>query len=391
MRSLKKTFIAPIMKEPSTSIPLKTKRQCNIELLRIFSMFMIVFSHYIDHGIRNLHAHYNRFHPEIAADLFNYLSLHFCYLFTKTGVDCFVLISGYFLIEKKQIRGSIFRLWFQVIFYSIGIGLVLFCLNQFKDFSATYVWESLSPFPEGKYWFVSQYMALMLLAPFLAQLAAYLNQRQMLYLLCILLILFFYWPFGERFTNGMDLGWFVYLFLVGGYLRKYGVPEWVRKHTGTLIGACALLFLLIQVAPKISRYLSSRVVFTIPLVQNHDFTFFLSVLLFIYFANRPWEGKLAQCISRIAPYTFGVYLIHDFPLIRTLLWSDLLKTYNFSPYAIAGLFFSLLVFLSGIIIDSVRAKIFEVCRINLLARKIGNLIPQPFDTKHNPSCKNKQI
>lgn len=379
------------MKEPSCAAPSKSGRQCNIELLRIFSMFMIVFSHYIDHGIRNLHLHYNRFQPEVAADLFNYLSLHFCYIFTKTGVDCFVLISGYFLIEKKQIRGSIFRLWFQVIFYSLVIGLVLFFLGQFKDFSATYIWESLSPFPEGKYWFVSQYMGLMLLAPFLSQLAAHLNQRQMLYLLCILLILFFYWPFGKKFTNGMDLGWFVYLFLTGGYLRKYGVPEWVRKHAGGLIGACALLFLLIQVAPKISRYLSVKVVFTIPLVQNYDFTFFLSVLLFIYFANKPWEGKLAHRISQIAPYTFGVYLIHDFPLIRELLWPYLLKTYNFAPYVIAGLVFSLLVFLCCIVIDSIRARIFEVCRINLLAQKTGNLIPQPFDTDHNPSRKNNKI
>lgn len=379
------------MKEPSCNVTSKAKRQCNIELLRIFSMFMIVFSHYIDHGIRNPYMHYNRFHPEIANELFNYLSLHFCYLFTKTGVDCFVLISGYFLIEKKKIRGSIFRLWFQVIFYSLVIGLILFFLDQFKDFSATYVLESLSPFPEGKYWFVSKYMGLMLLAPFLAQLAAHLNQKQMLYLLCILLILFFYWPFGKKFTDGMTLGWFVYLFLVGGYIRKYGVPEWIRKHTGTLIGACALLFLLIQVAPKISRYLSVKVVFTIPLVQNHDFTFFLSVLLFIYFANKPWEGKLAHRISRIAPYTFGVYLIHDFPIIRKLLWPYLLKTYNFAPYVIAGLLFSLLVFLSCIVIDSIRARIFEVCRINLLAQKIGSLIPQPFDTDNNPSRKNNKI
>lgn len=380
-----------LLKEPSSGNPSKTKRQCNIELLRIFSMFMIVFSHYIDHGIRNLHAHYNRFHPEIAADLFNYLSLHFCYIFTKTGVDCFVLISGYFLIEKKQIRGSIFRLWFQVIFYSLVIGVVLFYLNQFKDFSTTYVWESLSPFPEGKYWFVSQYMALMLLAPFLAQLAAHLNQRQMLYLLGILLILLFYWPFGEKFTNGMDLSWFVYLFLTGGYLRKYGAPEWIRKHAGMLIGACALTFLFIQVLPKILRYLSVKVVFTIPLVQNNDFTFFLSVLLFIYFANKPREGKLAHLISRMAPYTFGVYLFHDFPLIRNLLWSEWLKTYNFAPYVIAGLLFSLLVFLSGIVIDYIRARIFKVCRINLLARKIGDLIPQPFHTDHNASPKNNQI
>lgn len=334
--------------------------------------------------------HYNRFHPEIATELLNYLSLHFCYLFTKTGVDCFVLISGYFLIEKKQIRGSIFRLWFQVIFYSLAIGLTLFFLHQFKDFSATYVWESLSPFPIDKYWFVSQYMGLMLLAPFLAQLASHLNQRQMLYLLILLLILFFYYPFGEKFTDGMTLGWFVFLFLVGGYLRKYGVPEWIRKHIVALIGGCAFTFLFIQVLPKILRYLSSKVVFTIPLVQNNDFTFFLSVLLFIYFANKHWEGKLAHRISQIAPYTFGVYLCHDFPIIRDLLWPNLLKSYNFSPYVISGLVFSLLVFLSGTVIDCIRAKIFEVCRINRLAQKIGKLIPQPFLTD-NPSCKNKQI
>lgn len=349
---------------------------------------MIVLSHYIYYGIW-VHAQYNKFHPEIPSDLFNYLSLQLCLIFARTGVDCFVLITGYFLIEKKQIRSSILRLWFQVVFYALGIDLILISLHE-ESFSIMTFLENLSPFSDDKYWFVSQYIGLVLVAPFLAQLAAHLNQRQMLFLLILLLILFFNHPFGQKFTNGMTLTWFIYLFLTGGYIRKYGVPEWIRKHIGALIWGCALSTLLLYTLTNTYRYFSSDLPFSIKSTANNDLPFILSVLLFIYFSQKQWNGPLAHRISRIAPYTFGVYLIHEHPYVRTLLWSKLMFIYNFSPYLAAGVLFSAIVFLCGAFMDCIRARIFEVCRINLLARKIGNKIPQPFDPD-NLSHKNKKI
>lgn len=385
-----KPYIYPsLMKKASYNTVSKAKRQYNIELLRIFSMFMIVLSHYVSYGIQP-HEQYNKFHPEILSDLLNYLSLQLCSIFTRTGVNCFVLITGYFLIEKTQIRNSIIRLWFQVVFYALGMGLILFLLGQNDCFSITYVLKNLTPFPTDKYWFVSQYIGLVLLAPFLAQLTAHLNQKQMFFLLCLLLILFFRYPFGDKFTTGMSLSWFIYLFLVGGYIRKYGVPEWIQKHIVGLIWGCALSFLLLHTLTNTLRYFSSAAPFSIKLAAYNDLPFILSVLLFIYFSKKQWNGRLAQYVSRLAPYTFGIYLCHEDPIVRSFLWNKLIFIYNFSPYVAAGIIFSLIVFLCGAFIDCIREKIFKVCRINRLAQKLGSKIPQPFHTDHL-FPKNKQI
>ncbi|WHS05698.1 acyltransferase family protein [Ligilactobacillus salivarius] len=73
---------------------MKKDRKSNIELLRIVSMFMIVFSHVTWEG-RFSYPKSNIPHNTI---------IQFPWLFGQIGVIVFTLISAYFLSKKKEVN-----------------------------------------------------------------------------------------------------------------------------------------------------------------------------------------------------------------------------------------------------------------------------------------------
>lgn len=353
-----------------------TQRLTHIEFFRVITMFMIVAGHLIFHGIR-LNPKFNTFSISSPWDMVDYTLLQLLSLFTSTGVNCFILISGYFLIEKNEMRKSLFKIWFQTAFYSLVLGAIFWHLGKFP-YSIKQFLDDISPLPTSKYWFVTQYIGLALIAPFLSRLAQNLNQRQMLFLLGILFILFFNIPFGKNFTTGMSLNWFVFLFFVGGYIRKYGMPDIIHRHITKWLLLSVLVFFLIHFTSNYLRYLSSGADFTIKSTANNDLTFFVSVFLFVFFVNKTWKNIWFIRISKLAPYTFGIYLCHEHPAMRTFLWSDTLPTYFFSPLIVTTLTYSLILFLLCAGIDFIREKFFLWSGINQAAQKLGQKIPLLF-------------
>ena len=73
-------------------------RNTSIELLRIISMIMIMFHHFAYHG--NFEWNFN----EVTLP---HLWYDFILMGGKVGVDIFVLISGYFLIENTETRSQL--------------------------------------------------------------------------------------------------------------------------------------------------------------------------------------------------------------------------------------------------------------------------------------------
>ncbi|WP_189244288.1 acyltransferase family protein [Streptococcus macedonicus] len=72
---------------------LTRKRNSNIELLRIISMLLIVSHHFSVHG---------SFESLDSITMFNKVWLQFIQLGGKIGVNIFVIISGYFLIQSSK-------------------------------------------------------------------------------------------------------------------------------------------------------------------------------------------------------------------------------------------------------------------------------------------------
>ena len=103
------------------------QRNSSIELLRIVCMFMIVIHHIATHG---------NYSFELQCVTATKLWHSFINMGGKIGVDTFIIISGYFLINSKpsiNIR-KIFKLEGQILFYSI----LCFCCYLYLFSSNTY-------------------------------------------------------------------------------------------------------------------------------------------------------------------------------------------------------------------------------------------------------------
>ena len=87
---------------------IKTERKSNIECLRVLSMIMIVFYHFFVHG-----------EFEITSLSANAVIMEILSLGGRIGYDCFIIISGYFMIKSEFKINKLLRFIFQVTFYSI--------------------------------------------------------------------------------------------------------------------------------------------------------------------------------------------------------------------------------------------------------------------------------
>ena len=334
-------------------------RQTNIELLRVVAMLLIVTGHYLYH-LKTTEPPLS-FSPASIPELTNFCLLQLLYVFTSTGVNLFVLITGYFLAERTdfRLRGMI-RVSITTIFYAVVIYL-LFCLFGKTVFSTSEFIRNLEPVPVHQYWFVAKYLGLLLVAPFLAMLVSQLDKHRYRLLLAILFLLLFEWPYGELFGGGMSLTWFCFLFLVGGYLHRYGLPlhrDWLA------VIIVALLIFALHTVTDVLTYLKSGAPFVLKYDANNSVTFFLALLVFVCFARRQFSGRLWRRVALIAPYTFGVYLFHEYSLMRIFLWEETAPLIlPRLPLFIHVLVISVLVFLCGIIIDYIRTLIFKLLPI----------------------------
>lgn len=89
-------------------------RNSNLEMLRIVSMFLIVAHHYAMHGfnIAELNYSFNRY-------IVGVLSLG-----GKLGVSCFILISGFFMVNFQITLHKLIKIIAEVWVYSAGITLL---------------------------------------------------------------------------------------------------------------------------------------------------------------------------------------------------------------------------------------------------------------------------
>jgi hypothetical protein len=208
-----------------------------------------------------------------------------------------------------------------------------------------------------------------LFAPFLA---AGIKQMERKQLLTVLGLLLFFESAVKSFVpivfatdnGGYDFGWFLCLFVLAGYIRRFGIP-WLEKKSHAMI-LYVLTSLASWVGTVICYFLANSFAFlgtykdTI-YTYNHILCLLGSVSLFYVFKNSTVkEGKASEFICRLAPYTFGVYLLHEHILVRYrwLEWvhaDRVAGTWFFVPHMIGCV---LLVYIVGTCADALRERIF---------------------------------
>ncbi len=308
-------------------ITVKNIRNSNLELYRIIVMFLIVMHHYV-----------------VNSDLMtmicdNPMSLKSVYLFItgmwgKTGINCFVLITGYFMCKSRITLRKFLKLILEVEFYEIVIFVIL-AITGVTDFTLTrFIWYSLPIRSISSGSFTDGYLFFFLFIPFLNALIDNLSKKIHLYL--IVLLLFFFSIVAKVpniQVNQNYVSWFCIIYVIGAYLRKYPLHEDNQRFWGGLLLITIFLSIIsvvgiVAVLTFLHRPCERGLVYYFVEDSNALFTVITSVCLFMFFKGL--KVKQSKFIN-IVGGTFGILLIHDNLLVRPWLWDEFLD--NGSWYA----------------------------------------------------------
>lgn len=329
----------------------------SIELLKIIAMIMIVTLHLVSQT-KMLSIYSN--------NIFSYSTVWIIHAFNFVAVNCYVLITGYFGVNSKFNFSKILRLWLQIFFYSILIYLILLLTGN-VEFKILKLLQAILLISFKNYWFATMYIGLYLLMPFLNIFIAKLSKNQYKNLLIICFILFSVWPTIIPWFDNLNFGgsysitWFINLYLIGGYLKKYFDFYKIKSkyYLYIYIAFSTLTFLSLAVIEKFSiSYFSNDILYS----YNSFSVLLASIALFCYFKTLKIKNvKFIKLISFFAPLTFGVYLIHENQNIRKILWSSITVYKNINPLLlIVYIYFcSIFIYVVLSLIDYIRKILFK--------------------------------
>ena len=288
------------------------------DVARIISIFAVVFGH---STIVSLYA-------SASSDPRTLLWASFYHSLTRWSIPVFVMISGYFLLERrddetykffylKRARKLLVPTIFWVLFYS---SLLLYSgkINSLHEF----VTNILSGKPYYHLWFLYMIIPLYIVTPFFREWTRNLSQAHLTQLILLMFFLAGCAVLTQpdfSTTNGMFIIWFLYFtpfFFTGFYLRHY--YKEINPSLLAVASICSSIIIFIGI-----YYLPNQFEFK----YGEYFLNFLSIpMITLSLSNIALLMRISKPIisipltKKLGQLTFGVYLIHPiyFHLIRGL-------------------------------------------------------------------------
>ena len=247
---------------------------------------------------------------------YNKLLLLFINTIGNTGVTIFILISGYFSIRFSIQK--LVQLWSIVWFYSV---ISFIYQIAFTDYCVNYsdILTAIFPILRYKYWFMTCYIILFCISPYLNKLIHSLSQKSFLCLLSILCFFFYVSPtfmFTEILNDhGKGIINMTIVYLIGQYLRHYDMPRLFNKYKITILMAnLSIIFLLNTFITYYKGYFFLKFSY-----DNSLFILISSICILLIF--KQLKESLPPPINYIAGFTFPLYLFQELLSRELQSWS----------------------------------------------------------------------
>lgn len=337
-----------------------------MELFRIVVMLLIVAHHYVVNS--------EVFHLMKTGDIdahsvfFNIFGA-----WGKTGINCFVLITGYFMCKSQITLRKFMKLYLEIKFYHYAIWAIFFSFGM-----STFSWKTLVgilPFTKIGTSFTNAFMAFYLLIPFLNILVKNLTKNQ--HLLLMGLLLWIYTGLGMlQMITFNYVSWFSILFVISSYIRFYGLPH--NNNTRYWAYITLILFILSIMSIFCTILIGMRPTYFFVSDSNSILAVLLAVASFMFFKNL--KIGYSKWINIIGSTTFGVFLIHTRGNeMRQWLWYDIVDCgghYSDSYYWLYAIVVVLSIFIICSLIDWIRMNFLEKWMfrvIDPLITRVGKL------------------
>ena len=331
----------------------RLERESNAELLRIICILIILLHHFCVHAL----------YPEVlqlnmAGYGWDSHVLLFMHAFLFIGVNCFILISGWFGIKPKW--RSFINLYLIYAFYNLlhpckhiakallyGDGFILpYSVHDI-------IMRVIFPFSHGHLWFMDCYLGLFLTAPLLNAAIVHLNKQQHAFVLLLLTIANVYfgdfWSMELINSYGYSLANFVYLYFIGSYLHKYISIETINNNRWKLFGSYCVFGLLWGVCSLLEAY-SFHVPHWHAFAYNNPLLLLTAISFFLFMMS--WHFK-SKFVNQIAISMLGIYMLNE----GVIKYGFLVPyAHQFTPVIQITFWFivSIIFFIIGVCIDQVR-------------------------------------
>ena len=335
-------------------------RNSNLELYRIIVMLLIVAHHFVvNSGV--LDVMYE--HPLSANSIFLFLFG----AWGKTGINCFMLITGYFMCKSNITLSKYVKLISEVLFYNIVISLLflVFGIGGIKDLlQGLLIVRNVN---SGN--FIACFLVFYLFIPFLNILLQNINQKQHQYIIGLLAFLYVFLGTVPKFSVAMNyVSWFSFLYIVAAYVRLHSVKKrkWGLWTIFFILTAIASVITCLFLGDKLDKQLAYRFVSD----SNTFLAFAIGFCSFMFFKDL--KIKQSRTINTIGGSTFGVLCIHaNSDTMRKWLWGTVLNVKGAYSLPFGNLVLLSILSVLGVFVF---CSIFEVIRQKLVEKKILNWI-----------------
>lgn len=330
----------------------QTHRDSNLELFRIITMLLIVAHHYVvNSGLMAGDG------PVLLSPMsVNSLFLVLFGAWGKSGINCFVLITGFFMCKQQITARKFVKLVGEWIFYKYLIHFI-FIITGYETPSLKRCIEIVLPITQISQNFTSCFIMFWLFIPFLNLLIANMTERQHVYLLLLTGFTYIFLGTAHRVTMNY-VSWFMVLYFISSYIRIYP-KKWMNSR-----GICGIILLFsiaLSAASVIMCVGSGRFAFMFVIDSNTFLAVMVGGFAFLFFKNI--KIPYSKFINTVAASTFGVLCIHAHSdAMREWLWKDILDNVGhygnrFMPlYAIGCV---VAVFIICVSIDIIRISLIE--------------------------------
>ena len=340
-------------------------RNSNLELYRILLMLLIIAQHYVVNS--NLANTIND-NPETSNSIFYMLFG----AWGKTGINCFVLITGYFMCTKKITLRKFLKLFLWTLTYCILI-TTTFILFDYHPLGYTKLLYQVIPLTNLTTGFVSCFLVFYLCIPFLNVLISNISKQQHLWI--IILLLFIYTLHGSIHHLNVKMNyisWFCTLYFISSFLKLYpNKKDNDAKFWGYMTAVSwGISILSIIFISRIQIWTNNPYDFKENYFYISDSNSVLAltngITSFMLFKNI--KIKYNKWINTIATSTLGVLIIHaNSATMRHWLWIDIIDSaghYNSRFYWLYAIGCVIGIYIICTIIDQIRMRTIETPLLN---------------------------
>lgn len=350
------------------------KRNVNLDVLRVFAILGVITLHFVG-GVYTLQLSQG-----------NRIITNILLAITYTSVNLFGLLSGYLKIDRPHHNASIIKIILQTAFWCFLITAICFFIAGQR--SLTSIISNAFPFVRDRLWYITCYLFVFLITPFLNKLAERFTQsgyKKLLILLASLMSVVTTVCMRDLFhvvSNGYSAGWLLFIYLLGGYFKKYGFGSKTTRPKVIvllIISLCLVVvskYVIEMIAPKVGLSVSKSLLLY---YYSSPLTLLNSVCIFYLFAAGNWKNNgFGKVMTWVSSVSLGVYIIHAHPysLDHVLIGENLTWVVKDNPLI------TLLIIVGSIIgicfglgaLEWFRVKLFKVCGIDRWTKKMGEKV-----------------